>query len=308
MTFFLRTAYGDSKNCVDSTVKVKFQGLCQGSGSAPAGWTVITVVILRAHKRKGHGATFVCPISRKVSNLAAILFVDDSNIIHMHMDREESADEAHLALQESIDSWGGLLMATGGAFKPEKCFAYIVSYGWRKNSDWFYKPNEDLPEFGFSVPLPGDRRDTIEHTSTQTAKETLGVFSCPSGAATLALQALRDKASDWVARAQEGRPSRQDIWFLLDCQLGMGLKYGLDCNLASWRQLSDCLDRQWWQILPLEGVVRSALAAVRQLGLGFYWLGAHIWASNAWRRSWGNCWLTTDAAPAQGFVCGHRWR
>ena len=120
MKFFLRTAYSDSKNCVGSTVKVKFQGLCQGSGSAPAGWTVITVVILRAHKRKGHGATFVCPISRKVSNLAAILFVDDSDIIHMRMDREESADEAHLAVQQSIDSWGGLLMAAGGAFKPEK--------------------------------------------------------------------------------------------------------------------------------------------------------------------------------------------
>ncbi len=76
-----------------------------------------------------------------------------------------------------------------------------------------------------------------------------------------------------MARTQEGHTSRQDVWFLLDCQLGLGLRYGLECNLASWKQLSDCLDRQWWQILPLGGVVRSALAAVRQLGLGFYGMG-----------------------------------
>ena len=104
---------------MSSTVSVKFQGYCQGSGSAPAGWAVITVVILRAHKRKGHGATFVCPVSRKVSKLAAILFVDDTDIIHMRMDLEESAEDAHLAVQQSIDSWGGLLMAAGGVFKPE---------------------------------------------------------------------------------------------------------------------------------------------------------------------------------------------
>ena len=76
-----------------------------------------------------------------------------------------------------------------------------------------------------------------------------------------------------MVHAQEGHPSRHDIWFLLDCQLGPGLRYGLESNMASWKQLSDCLDRQWWQILPLGGVVRTAPAAVRQLSLGFYGVG-----------------------------------
>lgn len=105
------------------------------------------------------------------------------------------------------------------------------------------------------------------------AKETLGVFSRPFGAETLALQSLRDKAINWFARAQEGRLSRQHMWFLLDCQLGPGLKYALGCNLAPWKLLSDCLDRQWWQVLPLGDVVRFAPAAARQLGAGFYGVG-----------------------------------
>jgi hypothetical protein len=65
MKYFLRTAYGDSKDFANSRIDVKFQGLCQGNGAAtPAGWAVISITIVRAHKRKGHGATFVCPISK----------------------------------------------------------------------------------------------------------------------------------------------------------------------------------------------------------------------------------------------------
>ena len=38
MKYYLRTAYGDSKNFRGHKIVVKFQGLCQGNGAAPAGW------------------------------------------------------------------------------------------------------------------------------------------------------------------------------------------------------------------------------------------------------------------------------
>ena len=58
MKYVLRTAYGDSTGYADSTVNVKFQGLSQGNGAAPAGWAVISITILQAYKHKGHGARF----------------------------------------------------------------------------------------------------------------------------------------------------------------------------------------------------------------------------------------------------------
>ena len=64
MKYFLRTAYGDSKNFRGHKISVKIQGLCQGNGVAPAGWAVISITILNTHKRKGHGSHFVCPILR----------------------------------------------------------------------------------------------------------------------------------------------------------------------------------------------------------------------------------------------------
>lgn len=56
MKYFLRTAFGDSKNFQGSKIEVKYQGLCQGNVAAPAGWAAISITILGAHKRKGHSA------------------------------------------------------------------------------------------------------------------------------------------------------------------------------------------------------------------------------------------------------------
>ena len=122
MKYFLRTAYGDSEGFAGSTLEVKFQGMCQGNGAAPAAWAVISITIVGAHKRQGHGGFFVCPVSKITGTLAAVIFVDDTDLLHIRMEKDETAGEAHAALQESIMSWGQLLIASGGAFKPIKCF------------------------------------------------------------------------------------------------------------------------------------------------------------------------------------------
>ena len=83
---------------------------------------MISITILGAHKREGHGGHFVCPITKMTEHLAAILFVDDTDLIHMDMSRDETATQAHRAMQDSIDNWGKLLIASGGSFKPEKMF------------------------------------------------------------------------------------------------------------------------------------------------------------------------------------------
>ena len=101
---------------------MKFQGLCQGNWAAPAGWALISITILNAHDKKGRGGKFVCPVSQRMGHLAAILFVDDNNLIRIDMDQDQTAAEAHEDLQASVNSWCKLLIASGGSLKPEKCF------------------------------------------------------------------------------------------------------------------------------------------------------------------------------------------
>ena len=120
MNFFLKTAYGDSNDFVGSTIEVKTQGLYQGNGAAPDGWCMISITILRCHKSKGCGAKFLAPISLVNCDLAAILFVDDTDLLHLIMEQLESIDETFEGLQDSVHNWGKLLIATGGALKPPK--------------------------------------------------------------------------------------------------------------------------------------------------------------------------------------------
>merc|ERR1711966_529032 len=161
--YFLRTAYGDSKNFRGSKLEVKFQGLCQGNGAAPAGWAVISIVILGAHKRKGHGAKFVCPVLLARGELSAILFVDDTDVIHFNMEKNETALEAQAKLQESVESWGNLLMASGGMLKPVKCFYYLISFVWDAQGRWRYAKNENNNDFRISVPTVDGMGALIEH-------------------------------------------------------------------------------------------------------------------------------------------------
>ncbi len=89
MKFFLRTGYRDSANYAggesnDAEDPVKTQGLCQGNGVAPAAWTVTSIPIIAAHKRKGHGAHFIAPILDITDHIVGGLFMDDTNLVHVN--------------------------------------------------------------------------------------------------------------------------------------------------------------------------------------------------------------------------------
>ena len=130
MKFFLRTAFGDSREAVGARIELKTQGFMQGNGAAPAGWAVVSIAIIHVHKKEGHGATFLCPISKLHHKLPGILYVDDTDIVHLNMNKVECMMEAHAGLQSSLDSWSELLIATGGSLKPKKCFYYLKGFVW----------------------------------------------------------------------------------------------------------------------------------------------------------------------------------
>jgi hypothetical protein len=64
MKFFLWMEFGNSTSFAGGGISIKTQGMCRGNGAAPAGWALISICILNAHGKKGHGAKFVCPITK----------------------------------------------------------------------------------------------------------------------------------------------------------------------------------------------------------------------------------------------------
>ena len=85
---------------------MKTQGLKQEHGASPAGWCVISIMILWAHGAKGHGAYFIVPLSQVRSSLSVILYVDDTVLLHLNTDGDMRIFETHAALQRAIEKLG----------------------------------------------------------------------------------------------------------------------------------------------------------------------------------------------------------
>ncbi len=149
MKFYLRTAFGDSKDFAGAKFEIKTQGLCQGNGADPAGWAVVTIVMHNAHKRKEHEAKLCFPISRELAGtLSGVLYIDDTDVVHLNLREDEKVEVTHEQLQDSTWNWGQLLQATGGSLKSPKCFFHLISFGYHPDGSWYYEDNEDQEEFG----------------------------------------------------------------------------------------------------------------------------------------------------------------
>jgi hypothetical protein len=84
---------------------------------------------------------------------------------------------------------------------------------------------------------------------------------------------MKERAQSWIDRAKEGHLRRKEVWFLLDCQFWPSVGFGLSCNLAKLDDLQESLLKEYYNLLPLGGVIRTAPAAARQLGKGFFGIG-----------------------------------
>jgi hypothetical protein len=200
MKFFLRTAFGDSDKAVGAKVHLRTQGFMQGNGASPAGWTAVSITILQAHKWSGHGATFVTPISGMMKDLSCILYVDNNDLIHLCNREQDTVADAHTALQESIHSWGSLLIAPRGSLKPPKGFYYLIDYKWDGNGDWTYVAPQDTQSFEVTVPLPGGNGSMITQQGCHSTSVTLGGQTAPSGLHSL--QGISEKAMAWAQKAR----------------------------------------------------------------------------------------------------------
>jgi len=253
MKFFLRTAFGDSSDFAGALAEVKTQGLCQGNGAAPAGWAVVSITILNAHKRKGHGAKFLCPISLVRSDLSAILYVDDTDVIHLDMTKDEDKLETLQCLQESVFNWGKLLIATGGSLKPSKCFFHLISFSWKPDGGWVYDKNEEEEELTLEIPLPDGSSAVIEHCGVEEAHKTLGVVTCPSGNSGPAIARMKEVAKGWIDQATSAKLARRKFWMLMTRQFWPKVGYGIGAISANYMELAECLMRQYYDLVPLGG-------------------------------------------------------
>ncbi len=191
---------------------------------------------------------------------------------------EEEGDTiqtAHEAIQRSISSWGELLIATGGALKPPKCFYHLIGYKWDQEGNWSYQHESDLPELPITVPLPDVSTAPIQQHSVLTPSITLGGQTSPSGHHALS-SALR-KSLDWAHTARNSNLRPRDFHISVHRKFWPKIKYGLCANTSPLADLVSAMHRPYYWMAPIGGMIRSAKREIRYLDTGFYGLGFPHW-------------------------------
>ena len=128
MHFFPWTGLGDSDTFMGGPEVLQLlQGLCQGSGAAPACWLMLCSVLMHCYKRRGHGALFSTPILSCKQHCIGTVFVNNADLYTFAGNLSTSKD-VFQDLQESTYTWCSVLNSTGGTTKPEKCSWWLIDY------------------------------------------------------------------------------------------------------------------------------------------------------------------------------------
>ena len=84
---------------------------------------------------------------------------------------------------------------------------------------------------------------------------------------------IQEKAQTWISALRNDHLHRRNVWFSLRVQFWPRVGYGLCSLTATYRELKECLHRQYYQVLPLCGIVRTAPVVCRTIDAGFFGVG-----------------------------------
>ena len=110
----------------------------------------MSTLIVNVYQRMGHGAKLTSGYTCCMFILAAVMYVDDTDLLHWVPSPTTSSTELVEQAQAATNDWGSLGQATDGALKPEKCFLYLLNYAF-DNGRARLETLRHLPTPGFSV-------------------------------------------------------------------------------------------------------------------------------------------------------------
>ncbi len=83
MQFFLQTGFGKSSDSYAGSGKDCTTGLGQGNAAAGPGFLALSSLIINSYFQEGHRSRLVSSYTQRILVLAAVMYVDDTNLPHM---------------------------------------------------------------------------------------------------------------------------------------------------------------------------------------------------------------------------------
>jgi hypothetical protein len=98
-------------------------------------------------------------------------------------------------------------------------------------------------------------------------------MTSPDRNSTAAISMMQEKAQQWINAVRNGKLHRRNVWFSLKVQLKPRIGYGLCSSMASLKELDKALYREYYQILPMDGIVCTTPVGSRTVDAGFFGVG-----------------------------------
>jgi hypothetical protein len=198
MEWYLKTAFSQSSTFFGGSQDVPSMGFGQGNGAALPGFLAVSTLLIEAYRHQSHGARFTPGLARDAFILAAVIYVDDSNLLHLA--QGTPTDAKFLAsVQAATVDWTGLVHASGGSLKPAKCFWYMLGWKWVRGVARL-KSLAELPQFPLMIPQPGGAMAAINLHPVDKLEKKLGVYVCPMEDFTHHVSHLRQTGLEYASQ------------------------------------------------------------------------------------------------------------
>ncbi len=108
------------------------------------------------------------------------------------------------------------------------------------------------------------------HRPVTHSEKTLGPMTSPNGNSSGSLRMMQDKAQQWIDLVCNGHLHCLNVWFSLNVQFWPRVGYSLCSSMATYDKLKSALQQQYYQILPLGGIVRTTPLDSRMVDARFF--------------------------------------
>ncbi len=187
----------------------------------------------------GHGAKISSSYVSQVFFLSAVMYVNDTNLLHWPPSDCSSSEELIDHVQTATTDWGNLTQASGGTLKPEKCSVYLLDYkfvgGWAKmkclrdlsEPTSYVTDGKRLLPSHIHVPQPDRPPVPIMTLDVTTASKMLGTCWSPTGNWDMHVEYMVQKGLNWVDRLWTKPLPCRDAWLSFQLQLFPAILWGL---------------------------------------------------------------------------------
>ena len=256
MGWFLRTGFGLSDTPFRGSDDSPMMGLGQGSSAAAPAFSVTSLLQTRAYHRLGHCEPMYSAWSGMLLLLAAVIYVDDTDLLVRARSRTMSDADFFNQIQASLLAWGAVVMATGGHLKQKKCKVSVVSFHFKKGIATI-KPPSLLPMHSFVIPQHDSEPVPIPLLPPGEANEALGTNVAANGDGKAQLAEIHRKGIEWTDRLSTSRLKPIDRWLSLNIHLKPRICWNIVAVCGSPADVDASLTKVFTRALPYLKVNRK---------------------------------------------------